>query len=144
VRAKGLEETETSHTLGGTIKYTSPHQSHWFSHRSGCVVWTDAPTFMCERGVWGREGVGSESLSDTLRYINLTGLVIGLVTCEWGVCGRGGYGFTSDVRYFLSWITVLSFFSSLQRIKRNLVGEEGRCRCYERQRVKVWGNSCLL
>ena len=31
-----------------------------------------------------------------------------------------------------------------QRIKRTIVGEEGRCRCYERQRVKqrvkVWGN----
>ena len=28
-------------------------------------------------------------------------------------------------------------FSLLQRIKRKLVGEEGRCRCYERQRVKA-------
>ena len=34
-------------------------------------------------------------------------------------------------------------FSLLQRIKRKLVGEEGRCRCYERQRTKSWGNWIL-
>ena len=64
------------------------------------------------------EGVGSETLSDTLKYINLTGLVIGMVV----LCGpihlsscvseksgdgegagsyvrRGGYGFGSTIRY---------------------------------------------
>ena len=34
-------------------------------------------------------------------------------------------------------------FSLLQRIKRKLVGEEGRCRCYQRQRGTVWGNWSL-
>ena len=34
-------------------------------------------------------------------------------------------------------------FRLLQRIKRKLVGEEGRCRCYERQRAKSWGNWSL-
>ncbi len=27
-----IEETESSHTLGGTIKYTKIHQSRWKSH----------------------------------------------------------------------------------------------------------------
>ncbi len=34
-------------------------------------------------------------------------------------------------------------FSVLQRIKRKLGGEEGRCRCYERRRTKVCGNRSL-
>jgi hypothetical protein len=38
-----LEETEVSHTLGGDIKYTSIHQSHWCSHRNGSVTWTNDP-----------------------------------------------------------------------------------------------------
>ena len=42
-----VEETEASHTLGGSIKYT--YQSHWFSHRTGYVVCTDAPVCMCEQ-----------------------------------------------------------------------------------------------
>ncbi len=66
-------------------------------------MWTDSPVCICERGVWGRgnldglviglvpwrgpihlcacvseecgdgEGTDSQTLSDTLRYINLTG-----------------------------------------------------------------------
>ncbi len=40
------------------------------------------------------------------------------------------------------WLFILFYkkFSLLQRIKRKLVGEEGRCRFYKRQRVKGWGN----
>jgi hypothetical protein len=33
-----LEETETSLTLGGVIKYTYIHQCHWFGHR--LVAWS--------------------------------------------------------------------------------------------------------
>jgi hypothetical protein len=53
--------------------------------RTGNVTWIDVPVVshchrLCvcvseERG----EGTGSEALSDTLRYINLAGLAIGLV-----------------------------------------------------------------
>ena len=62
-----------------------------------------------ERGDGGElgESVGSQTLSDTLRYINLTDLVIGLVTmcgpihlspCVRGSSGRGrGYGLTNTI-----------------------------------------------
>jgi len=79
-----LEETEASLTLGGAgegrvqgcgkgircmcscaIRYTDIHQSCRFSHRPGCVAWTDAPVCMCERGAWGRGGCG---LASAIRY----------------------------------------------------------------------------
>ncbi len=41
-----VEETESSFTLGGAIKYTSIHQSCWCTNRAGFVVWTDAPACM--------------------------------------------------------------------------------------------------
>ena len=41
----------------------------------------------------------------------------------------------------MEWFPV--FFSLLQRIKRKLVGEEGRCRCYERQRVQIESSHTL-
>ena len=50
---------------------------------------------------------------------------------------RSGYVFDRSQR------SGQQMFSLLQRIKRKLVGEEGRCRCYERQRAKVWGNWIL-
>jgi hypothetical protein len=34
-------------------------------HRAGCVVWTDEPEYMCERGAWGRGGCGFVS---AIRY----------------------------------------------------------------------------
>jgi hypothetical protein len=44
-------------------------------HRDGYVVRTDEPVRMCEEGEWGRGGYGLASVSDTLKYIHLTGLV---------------------------------------------------------------------
>ena len=37
------------------------------------------------------------------------------------------------------WYSVTVIFSLLQGIKRKLVGQEGRCWCYERQRPKFEG-----
>ncbi len=69
-----LEETESSHTLGGSIKYTQIHQSHWVSHKSrGTYGYTSE---MHVSGDW--EGADSKTLSDTVTYINLVGLTIGL------------------------------------------------------------------
>ena len=53
-------------------------------------------------------------------------LIVGLCLYLWGV--------------LVCW---LMKFGLLQRIKRKLIGEEGRCRCYERQRAKTWGNWSL-
>jgi hypothetical protein len=44
---------------------TWTHQCHRLRNRTGCVVWTDAPACMCERGAWGRGGSG---LASTIRY----------------------------------------------------------------------------
>ena len=53
-----LEDTESSNTLGGTIRYTLIHQSHWCSYRGGSVVWTDTPVWMCDRETRGRRRYG--------------------------------------------------------------------------------------
>jgi hypothetical protein len=52
------------------VRYTSIHQSRQALYLRACVS---------EQGGDG-EGAGSQALSDTLRYINLAGVAIGLVT----------------------------------------------------------------
>ncbi len=59
------------------------------SARVGCVAWTDVYLCACvseERG--DGEGAGSQALSDTCRYINLTELALGQFALRGRVTSR--------------------------------------------------------
>ncbi len=60
---EGSGECVDATLMSETIRYINLAEWHRGSHRASCVVWTDAPVFMCELGAWDREGTDSPALS---------------------------------------------------------------------------------